>query len=195
MKVLCAFPYSDAEKLCDILDTGNHEVAWLPKESFSIMERKRTPMELSALKTEWESTPHLMSGAGYIEKIKDDLIKVHNHAYPENLVRYVLEIHARAKLIIVPFDKRVLDELAECEVPYMLVYPANTYANKAEWVGRAYLQGATEPQIKELVHYWDKWIHDCENNKTAASKFQMGAEGSLIGESELNYLKHYLKIM
>ena len=56
--------YKDKYK---ILDSDSSNFSW--------KERKRTEAELQEIKRQWNEESHLMSAEGYINQIKDDLIK------------------------------------------------------------------------------------------------------------------------
>ena len=58
------YMYENFKDKYKILDSDSSNFSWI--------ERKRTDAELKEIKREWEETPHLISGDGYINQIKNE---------------------------------------------------------------------------------------------------------------------------
>lgn len=81
-----------------ILDSDSSKFSWI--------ERKRTQEELDEIKRVWESEDHLLSGEGYINKIKDDIIKVRNPHFIDDYLNHIKENIGKVDCIRL-FDDKV----------------------------------------------------------------------------------------
>jgi hypothetical protein len=124
------------------------------------MMRKRTKEELKAAKKEWESVPHLLDGAGYINKIKDEEIKVRNPDFPKNYIEHIKENIGKVDYIFVSTHAEVRQALAEAGIDFTIVFPEQSL--RAEWVGRCFLRGSGENFCQLIADQWDEWIWQME---------------------------------
>ena len=178
-KVISAFPACGKtyafEKLsnegCKVLDSDSSLFSWI--------ERERTEEELQELKEAWDSVPHLLSGDGYIEKIRHDKIKVRNPEFPNNYIQHIKDNIGKVDYIFVSSHKEVRDALIENNIWFTLAYPARHA--KAEWVGRCFLRGSGEKFCQLIADNWDKWIDEM-NNVSKCDKRILGYG---------NYYRHY----
>ena len=188
---MSVFPYSGATALYEDMGAENKGAYYISKVPFASITRKRTPMELDAIKKEWDSVPHLLSGEGYISKIKDELITVPNPEFPENLIDYIKEIYDNAKVIFVPINERIRKALAEHNIPYVIIYPNNTFTCKAEWVGRAFMHDG-KTKAAEMMYDWNRAIESCENDKNAFEHYVMEETWLLNNIPEKHCIKRWI---
>ena len=158
-KVIAAFPacgksYYFENKPEDIivLDSDSSKFSWT--------YRKRTEEELEAISREWDSEPHLLPGYMYIDKIRNDEIKVRNPDFPNNYIEHIKENIGKADYIFVSTHEEVRRALAEAGIDFILVFPR--YDLKTEWIGRCFLRGSGEAFCKLIADNWDAWIQQME---------------------------------
>lgn len=154
-KVIAAFPacgktyyFENKEKDITVLDSDSSKFSW--------MFRKRTDEELEALKKEWDSVPHLLDGNGYINKIKNEEIKVRNPDFPKNYIEHIKENIGKVDYIFVSTHDAVRDALKKADIDFIIVFPDQSL--KAEWIGRCFLRGSGETFCKLVANQWDNWM-------------------------------------
>lgn len=137
-----------------ILDSDSSQFSW--------EYRKRTEDELGAMKKEWNSTPHLLDGDSYIDKIKDEIIKVRNLNFPNNYIKHIKENIGKYDCIFVSSHASVREALDKEGVDFTIVYPEQSC--KAEWVGRCFIReqnGESGCSAKVMYDNFDNWISEC----------------------------------
>jgi hypothetical protein len=166
-KVIAAFPACGKSYCFErnedylILDSDSSKFSWT--------YRKRTMEELRTARKEWESVPRLLDGNSYIEKIKNEEIKVRNPDFPKNYIEHIKENIGKVDFIFVSTHEEVRKALAEAGIEFILVFPEQRL--KAEWVGRCFLRGSGEQFCKLIADNWDTWIGQmwdeviCNNRK------------------------------
>ena len=127
-----------------------------PCSDFIITKRKRTEEELEEKRKEWDETPHLLSGEGYIDRIRDNTIMVKTPEYPNNYLQYISEHIGKVDYILTTASDDIKKKLIEMGIRPILVYPDKSL--KEEWIGRMFLAGNREPVLKTFAENWDKWI-------------------------------------
>lgn len=161
-KVLSVFPACGKTWVYEHQDELGISVLDSDSSNFSWIERKRTAEELETEKSLWESKPHLLSGKGYINNIKDDLIKVRNPEFPTNYINHIKEQLESGKYdyIFVSSHESVRKALNDANINFSIVCPDITL--KEEWVGRCFLrelEGKNKFPIEMLAGNWKFWIH------------------------------------
>jgi hypothetical protein len=157
-KVIAAFPACGKTYCFDrnedyiILDSDSSKFSW--------MMRKRTKEELRAAKKEWEAVPHLLDGKGYIEKIKNEEIKVRNPDFPKNYIEHIKENIGKVDYIFVSTHEEVRKALTEAGIDFTIVFPE--WSLKAEWVGRCFLRGSGEKFCQLIADNWEYWLSQME---------------------------------
>ncbi len=153
-KVIAAFP-ACGKSYCF---NRNEDYLILDSDSskFSWMYRKRTDDEIKTAMKEWQATPHLLPAIDYVEKIRNEEIKVRNPDFPKNYIEHIKENIGKVDYIFVSTHEEVRQALTEAGIDYVLVFPSETL--KAEWVGRCFLRGSDEQFCRMLAGNWDYWI-------------------------------------
>lgn len=159
-KIITAFPACGKSWVYEHQEELNIKVLDSDSSTFSWMWRRRTKEELATAKKEWESVPHLLDGKGYVNKIKDELIKVRNPDFPKNYIKYIKENIGKYDYIFVSTHEEVRRALAEANIDFTIVFPRQDL--KAEWVGRCFLRGSGETFCKLIADNWDTWILQLE---------------------------------
>ena len=159
-KIIAAFPacgktyyFENKEKDITVLDSDSSKFSW--------MFRKRTDEELEALKKEWDFVPHLLDGAAYINKIKNEEIKVRNPDFPKNYIDHIKENIGKVDYIFVSTHDVVRNALKDADIDFILVFPDKSL--KEEWVGRCFLRGSDDTFCKLIAHHWDNWQIQMDN--------------------------------
>lgn len=157
-KILMSFPacgkrYYLEHKTDDliVLDADYTEFKW--------MTRKRTEEELELKRIEWEKVPHLMSGEGYINQIRDEEIPVYNPDFPNNYVEYIKNHIGKVDYILLDndlFGGNVLNALVAADVKPILIMPDDSL--KEEYVGRTMLRGSKHVVSKMMMKSWNDWL-------------------------------------
>ncbi len=154
-KVIAAFPACGKSYYFDnkpediiVLDSDSSKFSW--------MYRKRTEEELDAISKEWDSVPHLLPGYMYINKIRNEEIKVRNPDFPANYIEHIKENIGKADYIFVSTHEEVRKALTEAGIDFIVVFPG--HALKAEWIGRCFLRGSGESFCKLIADNWDYWL-------------------------------------
>ena len=141
--------YQDKYSILD-LDSDIGKFGW--------MFRKRTKEELDDIKEAWELEPHLLSGDGYIDKIKDEEIKVRNPNFPANYIEHIKENIGKVDFIFVSNHLIVREAMEEAGIRYCTVYPKKEMLN--EWVGRMYRRGDNDYVIKLHIDHWEEFMNN-----------------------------------
>ena len=141
--------YQDKYSILD-LDSDIGKFGW--------MFRKRTKEELDDIKEAWELEPHLLSGDGYIDKIKDEEIKVRNPNFPANYIEHIKENIGKVDFIFVSNYLIVREAMEEAGIRYCTVYPKKEMLN--EWVGRMYRRGDNDYVIKLYIDHWEEFMNN-----------------------------------
>jgi hypothetical protein len=158
-KVIAAFPACgkthcfDRNEDCTILDSDSSKFSW--------MMRKRTKEELAAERKAWDSVLHKMPGSMYVDKIKDELIKVRNPDFPKNYVEHIKENIGKVDYIFVSTHEEVRKALTEAGIDFIIVFPEQSL--RAEWVGRCFIRGSGEQFCQLIADQWDDWIWQMED--------------------------------
>lgn len=161
-KIICAFPACGKSYLYE----NNKDLIILDSDSssFSWITRKRTKTELQQAMNGYvhmqESYPTMMAPEGYINSIKDTLIKVKNPEFPNNYIEHIKNNIGKVDYIFVSTHKEVRDALKEAGVSFILVFPEKDL--KAEWIGRCFLRGSDEKFCNLIAQNWDNWIKEME---------------------------------
>lgn len=137
-----------------ILDSDSSQFSW--------MFRKRTNEELEAMKKEWDSVPHLLSGDMYVNRHKDEEIKVRHPDFPNNYIDHIKENIGKYDCIFVSSHASVREGLDKEGIDFTIVYPEASC--KAEWVGRCFIRnknGESGCGAEAMYNNWEQWILEC----------------------------------
>lgn len=143
---------------------NNFQLSILDSDSdnFYYAYRKRTNEELEKIREHWDSVPHLLSGEGYINQIRGELIKDKNPEFPMNYLHHI-KLHMGDEDVILASSKNeVRQAMRDAGLKYMIVLPSERLY--CEWIGRAYLaqqEGTCKYTVKEIQRNWNEWIHSC----------------------------------
>ena len=157
-KVIAAFPACGKSYCFErnedyiILDSDSSKFSW--------MLRKRTKEELEAEKSAWDSTLHKMPGSMYVDKIKDELIKVRNPDFPKNYIEHIKENIGKVDYIFVSTHEEVRNALSEAGIDFTLVFPE--WSLREEWVGRCFIRGSGEKFCQLIADQWEDWLGQME---------------------------------
>lgn len=191
--VVSAFPccgktyaFENYQNMMSILDSDSSNFNW--------MFRKRTEEELETIKKEWESTPHLLSGDGYINKIKDELIKVRNPDFPNNYIEHIKENIGKVDIIFVSSHLQVREALTNAGIRFCTVYPKKKMLN--EWVGRMYRRGNDQKFINFQIEHWDEFVGNISNEPHGFDVFRLGNNEYIDAYFIASLVNHqYVKII
>lgn len=163
----------------------NYDLKILDSDSsqFSWVYRKRTAEELEEERRVWESVPHLLSGYGYINQIKDEVIKVRNPDFPANYIKHIKENIGKYDCIFVSSHASVREALDKEGIDFTIVHPS--YECKAEWIGRCFIReknGESGCGAEAMYNNWHQWLKEC---------FETGTNHEEIILSPREYLSDY----
>lgn len=136
------------------------------------MFRKRTEEELEKEKEIWNSTEHLLSADGWINRIKDELIKVRDPEFPKNYIEHIKENIGKADFIFVSSHLQVRQALTDNNIKFCTVYPEFNCLN--EWIGRMYRRGNDKAFIDFQIKNWDKFVNDIDNEPYGDFLYRLG---------------------
>ena len=142
--------YKDKYK---ILDSDSSNFSW--------KERKRTEAELQEIKRQWNEESHLMSAEGYINQIKDDLIKERDPNFPNNYIQHIKDNIGKVDTIFVSSHAVVRYAMQCAGIKYITVYPDEDCLN--EWIGRMYRRGNDKSFIDLQIKMWDVFMGRINN--------------------------------
>jgi hypothetical protein len=158
-----------------ILDSDSSQFSW--------EYRKRTEKELKAIQRDWDSEPHLLPGHMYINKIKDEEIKVRHPDFPNNYIKHIKDNLDKYDCIFVSSHESVREALEKEGIDFTIVYPKSCC--KAEWVGRCFIReknGESGCGAEVMYNNWHQWIMEC---------FQTGCDHDEIVLEPQEYLSDY----
>lgn len=77
--------------------------------------RERTEEELQIEKEKWDSTPHLLSGEGYVNRIRHEKIAFLNPEFPNNIIKKINELQKEGlfDIILVESDSALASALKQ----------------------------------------------------------------------------------
>lgn len=99
-------------------------------------------------KSDKEPLPDMGNGCEWQEVMVDD------PAFPGNYIDFIKENIGKADVIFVSGDLKVRQVLADAEIKYRTMYPAEDMLN--EWVGRMYRRGDDDSDIRFQIRNWDR---------------------------------------
>ena len=161
-KIYSVFPACGKTWLYEHQEDYNLKILDSDSSQFNWMFRKRTKEELEILKKGWESEPHLLDGDGYINKIKNQEIKVRNPDFPKNYIKHIKENIGKVDIIFVSSHASVREALDEEDIDFTIVYPEMSC--EAEWVGRCFIReknGENGCGAELMYNNWEQWISEC----------------------------------
>lgn len=88
--------------------------------------RERTQEELQIEKEKWDSTPHLLSGEGYVNRIRHEKVAFLNPAFPNNIIEKINELQKEGLFdtILVESDSILANALKQREdIEFVYFYP------------------------------------------------------------------------
>ena len=147
--------------------------------------RERTEEELQIEKEEWDSTPHLLSGEGYINRIRHEKVAFLNPDFPNNIIKKINELQKEGLFdtILVESDSvlaKVLKQHESIEFAYF-------YPEKRE---KALMQMLSDDElpissIRFYSNHWN-WFHTMAQNYPNA----IPIHGTLTEELEKEELEN-----
>lgn len=161
-KIYSIFPACGKTWLYQHQDEYNLKILDSDSSEFSWLYRKRTEEELEAIREEWDSTLHKLPGYMYIDRIKDEEIKVRHPDFPSNYINHIKENIGKYDCIFVSTHASVREALDKEGIDFTIVYPESRC--KAEWVGRCFIRenvGEDGCGSKIMYNNWDQWIGEC----------------------------------
>ena len=147
------YAYEHLQNEWKILDSDSSKFSW--------MMRKRTEEELDAERKAWLTDKHLLSAEGWINRIKDELIKVRNPEFPNNYINYIKENLGKVDFIFVSSHLQVRQALADANIPFATVYPELDCLDS--WVGRMYRRGSDKNFISFQIAHWFEFQENIMN--------------------------------
>ena len=88
--------------------------------------RERTEEELQIEKEKWDSTPHLLSGEGYVNRIRHEKVAFLNPEFPNNIIEKINELQKEGLFdtILVESDSTLANALKQREdIEFVYFYP------------------------------------------------------------------------
>ena len=164
-----------------ILDSDSSKFSWI--------ERKRTPEELEEIRKAWDAKPHRLPGVLYIERIKDEIIKVRNPNFIKDYITHIKENIGKVDFIFVSSHLEVRKALNDEGIIYVTVYPGNCMLN--EWVGRMYRRGSDKKFIDFQIEHWDEFTKNIVNEPHGIHLFRLGYD-EYIDLEKIQYWYKYL---
>ena len=169
--IISAFPccgksyaFNNYQDTYKILDSDSSKFSW--------MFRKRTEEELEKEKEIWNSTEHLLSADGWINQIKNELIKVRDPEFPKNYIEHIKENIGKADCIFVSSHLQVRQALTDNSIKFCTVYPEPNCLD--EWVGRMYRRGNDKAFIDFQIKNWDEFVNDIDNEPHGDFLYRLG---------------------
>ena len=163
-KIYSVFPACGKTWLAEHQDDFGLKILDLDSSKFSWMFRKRTDEELAKEKEIWESIPRALSGDMFVNRIKDEIVKVRDPDFPNNYIKHIKENIGKYDYIFVSSHRSVREAL-DCEgIDYTIVYPS--YECMAEWVGRCFVReknGEDGCNANTMYENWFPFYRDCFN--------------------------------
>lgn len=147
--------------------------------------RERTEEELQIEKEKWDSTPHLLSGEGYINRIRHEKVAFLNPAFPNNIIEKINELQKEGLFdtVLVESDSTLASALKQHEsIEFAYFYP-----EKRE---KALMQMLSDQElplsaIRFYSNHWN-WFHTMAQNYPNA----IPIHGTLTEELEKEELEN-----
>ena len=158
------YMYENFKDKYKILDSDSSDFSWI--------ERKRTDAELKEIKREWEETPHLLNGDGYINQIKNDLIIVRNPEFPNNYIQHIKDNIGKVDIICVSSHLKVRQALTDAGIKFITVYPKEDMLD--EWIGRMYRRGSSIKFIEFQIEHWNEFATSIEKEPHGEKLYRLG---------------------
>jgi hypothetical protein len=169
--IISAFPccgktyaFNNYQDTYKILDSDSSNFSW--------MERVRTEEELEKEKEIWNSTEHLLSADGWINKIKNELIKVRDPEFPKNYIEHIKENIGKVDFIFVSSHLQVRQALTDNNIEFCTVYPEPNCLD--EWIGRMYRRGNDKAFIDFQIKNWEKFVNDVNDEPHGDFLYRLG---------------------
>lgn len=163
-KIICYFPLSGATYFAsNNEDTERYEIIDDSAiDSFKYEKRVRTQEELDEIKEWWDSQPHLMSGEGKVDLIRNEVISACNPNYPDNFISYIDKcIKFDTDFIFISIIRMdLIKRLLEKGEDITFVYPEITAKN--EYIGRLCFRDIDKSinrfTIKKFDYEWEHYF-------------------------------------
>lgn len=162
-----------------------YKILDLDTSDFTHIRRKRTESELEEMKQEWERVPHKLSGDGYVEKHKDEIITVPNTDFPQNYIECIKENIGKYDVIFVSSYLKVRQAMQDAGIVYCTVYPNEDMLN--EWIGRMYMRGDSMLYIERIIYNWSAYVRNIESEPHGKHVFRL-INNEYIDQSKLDIL-------
>ena len=144
-------------------DLLGYKVLEVDTSSFFVEKRKRTAEELEAIKNRWDEEGHLLSGDGYINRIKDDMTYFFCPDCKSNVVNYIRDNIGKHDFIFVNDNKEIIRLLHKEGIKVCRIYPDSSLLET--YVGKMFLNGDANFLIKKRIESWEEdtsWNSDID---------------------------------
>lgn len=165
--VLSCFPAIGRRWVIEHQENFDFSIINLEVDDYRWIYRKRTEDELLRIKELWDTTPHLLSGKGYINKIKDNTIKDINPNFPSNYIEEIQKYLGKVDIILTDFTESIRSTMKQNNIEYTLIYPSSDLYY--EWLGRSYIQQTLKTQrfpLSLIQCNWENFINSCNEDTT-----------------------------
>lgn len=111
----------------------------------------------SLLKNTYRMTDSDSSLFSHIEKNGER--KIHPE-WPDNYIDHIKSTFGKYDIVFVSTHQIVRDTLREERIPYTLVYPKQTEANKIEYIAKYIKRGSPKKFIEFMTDNWENFLDD-----------------------------------
>lgn len=147
--------------------------------------RERTEEELQIEKEKWDSTPHLLSGEGYVNRIRHEKVAFLNPAFPNNIIEKINELQKEGLFdtILIESDSMLASALKQQDDIEFVYF----YQEKKEKAITQMLSDQELPlsAIRFYSNHWN-WFHTMAQNYPNA----IPIHGTLTEELEKEELEN-----
>lgn len=147
--------------------------------------RERTEEELQIEKEKWDSTPHLLSGEGYVNRIRHEKVAFLNPAFPNNIIEKINELQKEGLFdtILIESDSTLASALKQQDDIEFVYF----YQEKKEKAITQMLSDQELPlsAIRFYSNHWN-WFHTMAQNYPNA----IPIHGTLTEELEKEELEN-----
>lgn len=92
---------------------------------------------------------------------------VRNPFFPSNYIGAIKELIGQKDFVFVSSHQEVRDELNANNIPFVIVYPANTPVNKGIWRERLIGRGSPDSLVDKIMYKWDEMLESMELEEKA----------------------------
>ena len=133
--------------------------------------RERTEEELQIKKEKWDSTPHLLSGEGYVNRIRHEKIAFLNPEFPNNIIKKINELQKEGLFdtILVESDSALASALKQRDdIEFVYFYQEKKEKAITQMLSNDELPIST---IRFYCNHWD-WFKNIQQGYPNAIPIQ-----------------------